>query len=118
MTKQSDHQAAHGEALVDERATAVAAHLRDETGTFAQATARMGADYEALLRAVAEMGAAYAFDREGRPSAVDAVRQALPAVERDLFDAILDDYACERAAVEEALYRVALAYGRRCREKQ
>ena len=104
------------DAIVEERAQAVAARLHAETRTFAEAATGLAADYDALLGAVAQAGLAYAFDREGRPSAIDAVRQALPAVERDLFDVILDDYACERAAVEQALYRVALAYGRRCRQ--
>jgi hypothetical protein len=116
MMEHSYDPAADADAVVSEHAAAVAAQMTGEAATFAQAAATMGAEYEALLRAVAERGAAFAFDRDGRPSAIDAVRQALPAVERDLFDAILDDYACERAAVEEALYRVALAYGRRCRE--
>lgn len=92
------------------------ARLDGGTTTFAEAGVGLAAEYDALLRAVAQTGPAYAFDREGRPPAIDAVRQALPAVERELFDVILDDYACERAAVEEALFRVALAYGRRCRQ--
>ena len=33
-------------------------------------------------------------------------------MERDLFDAVLEDHACEVAAVEEALYQLALALGR------
>jgi hypothetical protein len=41
-----------------------------------------------------------------------AVREALPMMERDLFDAVLEDQACELAAVEEALYQFALALSR------
>jgi hypothetical protein len=33
-------------------------------------------------------------------------------MERDLFDAVLDDHACELAAVEEALYQLARALAR------
>jgi hypothetical protein len=88
-------------------ATALAGH-----GRFDDLMAAAGAEYDALLGSVARLGPAYAFDRAGRPAAIDAVRAALPAVERELFEAILDDFACERAAIQEALYRVALARGR------
>jgi outer membrane protein assembly factor BamA len=47
-----------------------------------------------------------------RPDAVNAVREALPMMERDLFDAVLEDHACEVAAIEEALYQLALALSR------
>ena len=33
-------------------------------------------------------------------------------MERDLFDAVLEDHACELAAVEEALYQFARALAR------
>ena len=45
----------------------------------------------------------------GGPDAINAVREALPMMERDLFDAVLEDHACEVAAIEEALYQFALA---------
>jgi hypothetical protein len=41
------------------------------------------------------------------------VREALPLMQRELFDAVLEDHACEVAAVEEALFQVLRAYGRR-----
>jgi hypothetical protein len=63
----------------------------------------------ALLAAVAASDNRYAFDREGRPPALQAVRNALPAMEAELFDVILEDIACELAATQEALYRVAVA---------
>jgi hypothetical protein len=110
------HEPFDTDSIVEAHAAAVAARLHAESATFAEAAGGAAADYDALLAAVARAGPAYAFDPEGRPAAIDAVRQALPAVERDLFEAILDDLACERAAVEQALYRVALAYGRRCRQ--
>src|SRR6188508_441813 len=65
--------------------------------------------FEALLAAVATTDARLAFDRDGRPQAVKAVRSALPAMEAELLDAILEDLACELAAAQEALYQVAVA---------
>jgi hypothetical protein len=62
-----------------------------------------------LLQAIRDSDARFAFDREGRPGAIEAVRQALPAVERDLFDAVVEDHACEVAALREALCQVARA---------
>jgi hypothetical protein len=62
-----------------------------------------------LLEAIRDSDASFAFDRDGRPGAIDAVRQALPAVERDLFEAVVEDHACEVAALREALCQVAYA---------
>ena len=100
-------------ATVEDHAERVARRLSETHASFAEAVQAIGSDYDELLRAVARLGATYAFDRAGRPAAIEAVREALPAMERDLFDAILDDYACELAAVQEGLLRIALAYGRR-----
>jgi len=69
-------------------------------------------EYLALLHAVRNTHERFAFDRDGRPGAINAVREALPMMERDLFDAVLEDQACELAAVEEALYQFALALSR------
>ena len=66
-------------------------------------------EYLALLETVTRLHARFAFDRDGRPGAINAVREALPVMERDLFEAVLEDHACEVAAVEEALYQFALA---------
>ena len=66
-------------------------------------------EYQALLDAVKRLHARFAFDRDGRPGAINAVREALPVIERDLFEAVIEDHACEVAAVEEALYQFALA---------
>ena len=115
MNDRSDGHNGAEERRVDPHAEAVAAHLTDGAGPFRETIQRAASDYDALLHAVRQLGPAYAFDRAGRPAAIDAVRQALPVIERDLFEAILDDYACEHAAIEEALLRVALAYGRRTR---
>ncbi len=66
-------------------------------------------EFEALLTAVKQSDARFAFEREGRPEAIAAVREALPAMERDLFDAVIDDHACEVAALNEILQVVAQA---------
>ena len=65
--------------------------------------------FDALLAAVAASSDRYTFDRENRPGALQAVRRALPALEVELFDLILEDLACELAATREALYQVARA---------
>ena len=103
----------HHDSEIARRADLVAARLPGTDQPFAEASREFASEYRELARAISSLGSRYAFDREGRPAAIAAVRDALPLMERDLFDAIVDDHACELAAVEEALYRVALAYGRR-----
>jgi len=48
----------------------------------------------------------FTFDRERRPGAVAAVRGALPLMERELFDAVIEDCECELAATREALFQL------------
>jgi len=48
----------------------------------------------------------FAFDRDGRPGAIGAVRGALPLMERELFDAVMEDCECECAALREALVQM------------
>ena len=98
-------------AAVTARAEALARQLSDDAG-FAETVRSYETDYRELLRAVAALEPRFAFDREGRPAAIEAVREALPLMERELLDAIVEDHACEVAAVEEALYRLALAMRR------
>lgn len=98
---------------MEQAIAAIADAITGSSGPFRAAVAPVEREYDALLQHVARLGPAYAFEREGRPQAIEAVRQALPLVERDLFDAILDDVACERAAIEEGLFRVAQACGQR-----
>jgi hypothetical protein len=57
-----------------------------------------------VLESIQRRDPRFAFDREGRPGAIAAVRGALPSVERNLFDAILEDCECELAALREALF--------------
>jgi len=94
------------------RADAMAARI-DNAESFADAKRTLEREYDELLRAVRAVDARFAFDRERRPEAIAAVREALPLMERDLFEAVLDDHACEIAAIEEALFQVLRAYGRR-----
>jgi hypothetical protein len=93
-------------------ADAMAARLRDAEH-FDDVRREIGDDYRQLLHAIRGTDARFAFDREGRPGAIDAVRGALPAIEQELFDAVVEDHACEIAAIEESLFQVLLAYGRR-----
>src|SRR5262245_5924927 len=95
----------------------------DEVQRFANACAAKildGADaallepeFRRLLEEVRRTAPAFAFDRDGRPAAIRAVREALPLMERDLLDAIVEDHACELAAVQEAMFQVARAAARR-----
>jgi hypothetical protein len=91
---------------VQERAEACAARMKQSP------PAAIGAcppELEALLAAIRDLGPEYAFEREGRPEAIAAVRHALPVIERDLLDAIVDDHACEVAALREAIAQIASA---------
>jgi hypothetical protein len=90
----------------------LAARLRGNAPSFLDARASFEREYTALVAAVRATHERFAFDREGRPGAIRAVREALPVMERDLLDAVVEDHECEIAAVEEALYQLALALAR------
>jgi hypothetical protein len=96
---------------VTRRADACAERLL--AGAEDDAVAGAAAEITALLDAVRQMDSRYAFDSEGRPSALTAVRHALPSMEGDLLEAIVEDHACEVAALREAMYQLVLAAGRR-----
>ena len=64
-------------------------------------------EYHDLLNRIRDSDPGFAFDRDGRPAAIEAVRTALPTMERDLFNAIIEDFMCELAAAEEAWRQVA-----------
>ena len=95
---------------IDELADRCAARLGDVVA--ADATA-LEPDFRSLLNAVRRTDPRFDFDRDGRPGALAAVREALPMAERDLLDAIVEDHACEIAAVHEAMFQVARAAARR-----
>ena len=94
------------------RAEAVAARLPSPGTSFADDLHHFDGEFRELLDTVRHLDGAFAFDREGRPGAVEAIRNALPGIERELLDAVLDDHACEIRAVQEALYRVLIAQRR------
>ena len=96
---------------VTQLAAACAARLRDSV---AVDTPALEPQFRALLDAVRTLAPQFDFDRDGRPGAVAAVREALPLIERELFDAIIDDHAAEIAAIHEAMRQVvrAVATGR------
>ncbi len=74
-------------------------------------------ELQALIDAVRQLDERFTFDAAGRPGAVQAVRHALPSMERELLDAVLDDHACEVAAVKEAMYWLAAAIASRKTEQ-
>jgi len=90
-------------------ASACAGQIPSAASTFAIDRPAIGTAFDTLLAAVTTAEPRFAFDRDGRPQALQAVRAALPALEADLLDVILEDMACELAANQEALYQVALA---------
>ena len=66
-------------------------------------------EFQRTLTVVKTSDPRFAFDREGRPAAIAAVRTALPTIERELFDAVVEDWECELAATREALLRIVAA---------
>jgi hypothetical protein len=101
-----DHDAAPPLAAL---ASACASQLPAAPSHFAADFAAFERAFARLVAAVAASHPGYAFDREGRPGALQAVRRALPAQEAELFDAIMEDVTCELSAVQEALYQVAIS---------
>jgi hypothetical protein len=82
-------------------------------GVVAADAAVLEPDFRNLLDAVRELDPRFEFDRDGRPGAIAAIRGALPLLERELLDAIIEDHAAELAAVHEAMFRVMRAMARR-----
>ena len=66
-------------------------------------------EFQRTLTAVKTSQPKFAFDRDGRPAAIAAVRGALPTIERELFDAVMEDCECELAATREALFQMIAA---------
>jgi hypothetical protein len=66
-------------------------------------------EFQRTLDAVKASHPKFAFDREGRPGAIAAIRAALPTIERELFDAVMEDCDCELAATKEALFQMVAA---------
>jgi hypothetical protein len=66
-------------------------------------------EFHRTLEALKASHPRFAFDRDGRPAAIAAVRGALPTIERELFDAVIEDCECELAATREALFQMIAA---------
>jgi hypothetical protein len=66
-------------------------------------------EFHRTLTAVKNTHPRFTFDRDGRPGAIAAVRGALPTIERELFDAVIEDCECELAATREALFQMIAA---------
>ena len=94
---------------LNQLADSCAARLPASPRSFEEDRPAMDPELTALLAALQAENARYLFDAQGRPGALAAIRNALPAMEGDLLDAVLEDVACELAAWQEALYRVAQA---------
>ena len=90
-------------------AVACARRLPVSPGSFRDDAARFERELAGLVAAVKATDERFNFDVDGRPGAIAAIRHALPAMEAELFDAVLEDVACELAARQEALYQVAQA---------
>jgi len=94
---------------VTHRAAECAAVIPAAARSFANDRAAFAAALNALLEAVRGSDERFAFDLEGRPGAIAAIREALPASEAELLSAVLEDVAAELAAYQEALYQLAVA---------
>ena len=63
-------------------------------------------EFTRTLEAVKGTDPRFGYDREGRPGAIAAIRGLLPAIERELFDAVIEDCECELAATREAMFQI------------
>jgi hypothetical protein len=100
------------ERLMDVQRTADACAARVRPPASPGGLAACVAEWSALVDAVRALDAKYAFETDGREPAVAAVRHALPTMERDLFDAVVEDHACEVAALREAVNQLMMAVAR------
>jgi hypothetical protein len=66
-------------------------------------------EFHRTLEALKASHTQFTFDRDGRPGAIAAIRGALPTIERELFDAVIEDCECELAATREALFQMIAA---------
>lgn len=83
-----------------------ASRIDPASSSFDEAFPQFRNEMDQLLETLKTLDPRYLFDRGGRPGAVAAIRGALPAVERELFDAIMEDCECELAATREAFFQV------------
>jgi hypothetical protein len=83
-----------------------ASRIDPASRSFDEAALQFKNEMNQLLDALKALDPRFLFDRGGRPGAIAAVRSALPAIERELFDAVIEDCECELAATKEALFQV------------
>jgi hypothetical protein len=95
--------------LLRQRAVACVRTIPSDARSFTDDRASFASTLDALIEAVRSSDERFAFDVEGRPGAIAAVREALPASEAELLGAILEDVAAELAAYQEALYQMVVA---------
>jgi len=88
-----------------------ASKLTSAASSFDDAVPQFTSEFNQLLDALKARDPRYMFDRNGRPGAIAAIRGALPAIERELFEAVVEDCECELAATREALFQIARAHG-------
>ena len=93
-------------------AAACAAHLPNPATAASTAGPGFDEGLNELVQALCDADQGFMFDRKGRPPTIETIRRALSGVESTLFDAVLEDHACELAAIKAAFLQVALAYGR------
>ena len=86
-----------------------ASHIDPAFRSFDEASPQFKSDMNQLLEALKALDPRYLFDRGGRPGAIAAIRGALPGIEGELFDAVMEDCECELAATREALFQVVRA---------
>ena len=93
-------------------ASLCASRLDPTSPSYEEALPHFRNELQELLDVLKTLDPRYLFDRRGRPGAIAAVREALPAIERELFEAVVEDYECELAATREALFQIARSAAR------
>ena len=61
---------------------------------------RLEEQFQQTLALVRASDPKFFFDREGRPGALAAIRGALPSIQRELLDAVIEDATLGREAEE------------------
>ena len=95
-----------------------ASRIDPASRSFDDAFSQFKNELDQLLDALKTHDPRFLFDRSGRPAAVAAIRGALPAIERELLDAVVEDCECELAATREALFQVLRSCQSRLPEEQ
>jgi hypothetical protein len=86
-----------------------ASHIDPASRSFDETFPLFKNEMSQLLDALKAADPRFLFDRSGRPGAIAAIRGALPGVERELFDAVMEDCECELAATREAFFQLVKA---------